>query len=126
MVKISKAIFKNSNKYLLLKRSINSKSFPGLWDFAGGKYNKGETPTESLIREVKEETTFIIEPGLELKQFQYKKDNWNLIFYYFEPKVLKGKLKLSNEHSEYKWFTPKEMSILDLHPSVALFFSIRS
>jgi 8-oxo-dGTP diphosphatase len=56
-----KAAIKDGNKYLILKRSPTSQTYPDCWDFPGGKMEKGEDVAKGLEREVKEET------GLKIK-----------------------------------------------------------
>jgi len=64
MVKIiQKAVIKDGEKYLILKRSKSAKYFPECWDFPGGKLEPGESGEEGIIREVKEETTLDVEVG---------------------------------------------------------------
>lgn len=122
MTKISKSVIQKDGKYLLLKRSTESKSFPGLWDFAGGKDDPGETPEQSVIRETKEETTFDIDPGPMVKETEYHDDQFDLLLRYFEPTVISGELTLSHEHTEIKWVSQDEIVDLETHPSVPLFF----
>ncbi|VEJ44800.1 8-oxo-dGTP diphosphatase MutT [Bartonella vinsonii] len=45
----------DQDKRVLLTERPQGKSLAGLWEFPGGKVEKGETPEESLIRELKEE-----------------------------------------------------------------------
>ncbi|MDC0449005.1 NUDIX hydrolase [bacterium] len=40
---------------------IYYKPYKGLWDFPAGKIEFGESPEECLIREVREETGFVVE-----------------------------------------------------------------
>jgi len=54
-------IFIRNNKVLLLKRSKSQKIWPGHWHCVTGSIEKGETPSEAIIREAKEEI------GLEIK-----------------------------------------------------------
>ncbi len=48
------ALVDNDGRVLLAQRP-EGKSMAGLWEFPGGKVEVGETPEESLIRELKEE-----------------------------------------------------------------------
>ncbi|MFA5022303.1 MAG: NUDIX domain-containing protein [Patescibacteria group bacterium] len=122
MIEISKAVIQKNGKFLLLKRASHSKSYPNMWDFAGGKHDAGETPEQSVIREVKEETAFDLDPGPEVKTIHYQDEQFDLLFHYFIPKNISGSLKISPDHSEYKWFTKKEVNFLKLHPAVKEYF----
>jgi len=122
MIEISKSVIQKDGKFLLLKRALSSKSYPGMWDFAGGKHDPGETPEQAVIRETREETSYEIDPGKEIKKEEYHDEQHDLLFHYFVPTVLSGKLKLSYDHSEFKWVTKSEMENFELHPSVKLFF----
>ncbi len=122
MIEISKAIIKKDDKYLLIKRASHSKSFPGTWDFPGGKIDPGETPGQAVVRGTMEEISFKIEPEEELKIAEYHDDEYNLLFYYFIPEVISGELKLSSEHSDFMWVTEEGAKELELNPCVELFF----
>ena len=124
MIEISKAVIEKEGKYLLLKRASHSKSYPDLWDFTGGKDDPGETHEESVIRETQEETSFVIDPGKEIKTIPYKDEKHDLLFHYFVPQPVEGEIKLSDDHSEYKWFSLEEIKILELHPAVRLYFGM--
>ena len=45
----------NSENYILISNRKNSSQFSGFWEFPGGKVEKGESLSEALIRETKEE-----------------------------------------------------------------------
>ncbi|WP_019220700.1 8-oxo-dGTP diphosphatase MutT [Bartonella senegalensis] len=45
----------DQNNHVLLTQRPQGKSLAGLWEFPGGKVEKGETPEASLIRELEEE-----------------------------------------------------------------------
>ena len=122
MLEISKAVIQKDGKFLLLKRASHSKSFPNLWDFAGGKHDLGETPEQAVLRETKEETSYEIEPGNEIRTEKYQDEKYDLLFHYFIPEIVSGELKLSYDHSEFRWLSEEEMDELELHPAVKLFF----
>ncbi len=50
------AVIKNNNKYLIINRSLYPPGYAGI----AGHVDKGETPEQGLIREVKEETNYEI------------------------------------------------------------------
>lgn len=46
----------NGNGKLYLSRRIQTDTFPGKWQFPGGKLDENENPIDGAIRETKEET----------------------------------------------------------------------
>jgi len=48
------ALIDRDNRVLIAQRPAG-KSMAGLWEFPGGKVNKGETPEAALVRELREE-----------------------------------------------------------------------
>lgn len=112
-------ILKENDLFLVVKRNENDDLYPGAWEFPGGHLEDGETLKVGLKRELEEEIGFT--------------DEFNPIIthYYDEIKEKKGELvhdleidflvnvdsskinvKLSNEHSDYKWVT-KDSDYLD-------------
>ncbi len=122
MIARSISVIKKESKYLLLKKVDTAKTFPGSWDFPGGKDDPGETPEESVVRETMEETSFEIDPGKEVMTKKYHDENFDLLFRYFTPKIISGELKLSEEHSDFAWVSEDELENYYLHPAVKLFF----
>jgi 8-oxo-dGTP diphosphatase len=53
---VAVALIDDDNRVLIAQRP-EGKSMAGLWEFPGGKVEKGETPEAALIRELKEELT---------------------------------------------------------------------
>jgi len=70
MKKIAAVILENDNKEILLYLRDNKPSipFPHYWDLFGGHIEKGETPKQALIREVKEELNY------DLKEYRFFKN----------------------------------------------------
>lgn len=93
-----------------------------MWDFPGGKDEPAETPTESVMRETKEETALDIAPGLEIERIEYEDNKHVLTFHYFTPNTVSGEIKLSPDHAEYRWLARQDIDKLELHPSVISFF----
>jgi len=104
-------VFKN-NEYLFLKRHIDDKYDPGCWDLPGGGINFNEQPLEAVIREVKEEVGIHIKPGKVLNVFGIPSEGGWSIEIYIEGKYLRGKIKLSSEHSNFIWVKKDEIKLL--------------
>ena len=76
MLKYTLCLIKNGDQFLLLNRL--KKPQMGTWNGVGGKIESGETPRESVIREIFEET------GILLKELVYA---GNVIFKSTEGRV---------------------------------------
>lgn len=97
-------IIDGDDRVLVLKRSDSDVHKAGIWEIPGGRLDLGENPFEGLKRETKEETGLDIEvfEPLAIKHFT-REDNQVITMIVFLCKALKGKIKLSKEHTEYEW-----------------------
>jgi 8-oxo-dGTP diphosphatase len=109
-------VFHPSRKgqFVILKRTPDSHSRPNDWDFPGGNVLFGELHQQSLLREVKEETQMAIK---DLKPVQVKTDfNFDQQIYFIfvghQAVANSTKVRLSQEHTEYKWVTLPEFNAL--------------
>ena len=48
---------------VLMQRRPEGKALAGLWEFPGGKIERGESPEMALCRELHEELGIVVEPG---------------------------------------------------------------
>ncbi|MEK9201264.1 MAG: NUDIX domain-containing protein [Patescibacteria group bacterium] len=132
----AKALIKNSQgKYLVLKRFSADTTEPSKWDIPGGKLDSFEVLSESLKREVFEETSLVVKitkPTLYLHSHVLNKGKYqgfSFIEIISEAEVTAGKIKLSLEHDSYRWISPTELLELDLSthlrlPLTEIFLSI--
>jgi len=110
MVVIVKGIILNENKVLILKRSDKDRINPGKWEFVGGKINFNETLEDALKREVMEEASIDIVIDEILYATNYKTNSSrNDVVIVYKCHSINNNVKLSNEHSEFKWVTEEEM-----------------
>jgi ADP-ribose pyrophosphatase YjhB (NUDIX family) len=108
-------------KILLTRRSDN-----GRWCLPGGRMESGESVVETCIRETLEET------GLEVRIIrllgvyssphrlvEYSDGNrYQIVALNFEAEPIGGTLSLSDETTEYGYFTPEEiwqMDVMETH-----------
>jgi len=98
-------LYTEDDKVLLLKRSDYMEKHAGEWDLPGGHILEGEALEDGLLREVWEETGLRIKDPVKL----HSRGNDT----YYKALLPDGEIKLSNEHTEHKMHTLKEMEDLD-------------
>ena len=104
---VSKVIIKWKDKCLVLKRSDN-----GHWELPGGHLNVSESFRKGAKREVYEETR------IKLSKLKLVLQQREFCLYTARPKVIK--VKISHEHTDYKWVKNKELLKLNLSKATKL------
>ena len=114
------ALIDGHGRVLLQKRRAGGRH-GGLWEFPGGKVERGEAPESALVREIAEELAIVVavadlraagetrelsasqseRPALVLKL--YRCARWS-----GEPRC--------QDAEEFGWFTPSEAAVLDVPP----------
>lgn len=111
----SACVVLNKNKEILLvKRSSVTTWEPNKFAFVGGKVDENETPDEAVIREVFEETSIL----LKTMKFAFSKHDGSFDVFFYVGISDNNDVKLSNEHTEYVWAKPEDLSSYDLVPSL--------
>lgn len=116
----------NNGKYLLSKRL--SKHYNGYYSVPGGKVDFGELPSETIIREVKEETNITLDSVIPLNivASHSKGDDQYLCFWFSAPLPRNMDADISfietdkngNPKTEkWTWFSSEEMEKLQLFPN---------
>ena len=97
-------IVDENNNLLVLKREKNDVHMPEIWEIPGGRLELGENPIEGLKREAKEETGIDVDVShpLNVKHF-IRQDGQIITMIIFLCKPLSKDVKISNEHSEFRW-----------------------
>lgn len=112
-------ILRDNDLFLVVKRNENDDLYPGVWEFPGGHLEDGETLKDGLKRELMEEIGYTEDFNPIITHYfdEVKEKNDELIHDLeidFIVNVDKSKInvKLSEEHSDYKWVT-KDSDYLD-------------
>lgn len=98
-----------NGKFLMLKRSATKNWAPSCWGLPSGKIELNESPLEAVIRETREESGIILENPDYLHILFVKFKEAERIYHVFKKEVGEiPEVLLSDEHTEYRWFTPEE------------------
>ncbi|GAA4897421.1 (deoxy)nucleoside triphosphate pyrophosphohydrolase [Tessaracoccus lubricantis] len=101
---------------ILAARRSEAMSLPGLWEFPGGKIEPGETPQETLRREIDEELGCTVEVGdfLTRTEHQYSFGLVDLSTYWC--RIVDGEPE-PTEHAEVRWVDADELAGLEWAPA---------
>ena len=100
----------------------------GLWALPGGGHDPGESISQTVVREVREETGY----DVEVQALTGIYTNPNHVMAYddgevrqqfsiaFRARLIGGELRTSSESSEVVWLTVDEIAQLDMHPSMRM------
>ena len=108
----------NSENYILISNRKNSSQFSGFWEFPGGKVEKGESLSEALIRETKEELGLNLNPSC-ISPLTFSVDRMEeqeTLLLLFICRKWEGQPK-SMEGQELKWIKPLDLSQYKMPPA---------
>lgn len=103
---------------VLLTQRPEGKSLAGLWEFPGGKVDPGETPEESLIRELHEELGITVKPDClaPLTFASHTYETFHLLMPLFICRRYEG-IPRPMEGQTLKWVKPKDMRDYPMPPA---------
>lgn len=109
------AIIKYGDKFLIIKRNANEIAHPGKWAIPGGKAERGESITDVLGREIKEEVGLDIDDEKEfIRDYTFvRPDGHNVIGFTFLVTATSDNVKLGKDFDDFKWILPKELEEYD-------------
>lgn len=104
------ALIEKDNQYLVLRRSPEKDVGGNIWEFITGRLEEEEDPAIGVLREVKEEVDLDVEIIMPINtSFFYRgSKDFPMVFIVYWCRYLKGEVKLSWEHTEYKWISLDE------------------
>ncbi len=101
------AVIRKEGKILALRRKEGEK-MAGLWEFPGGKIRENENPENTLVREIEEELTIIVNPDRALTPVDFEYPEFFIHLIPFDCTWLKGKITLS-VHDQYQWLSDDDL-----------------
>ena len=94
-------------KFLICQRPAN-KSNALLWEFAGGKVEPGETKSEALVREIREELGIVVSVGDVYTELSHEYPDITVHLTLFQAEIKEG-VPVRKEHHDLRWIEPEEI-----------------
>ncbi len=113
-VRVVAAVIRDGDKFFATARGYGE--YKGWWEFPGGKIEKGETPQQALVREIKEELAATIEVGELIDTIEYDYPTFHLSMDCFWAKFVEGELILK-EAEAARWLTHDELLSVNWLPA---------
>ncbi|MGW3916467.1 NUDIX domain-containing protein [Streptomyces sp. NPDC005070] len=113
----------DAGEVLMIQRSDN-----GRWALPGGGHDVGESISDTVVREVWEETGIKAEvldisgiytdPGHVMRYDDGEvRQQFSICF---RARLVGGEVRTSNETTQVRWVAPADLSTLDVHPTMRL------
>lgn len=115
MVEVAAALIEDGDRFMICRRPL-SKARGGLWEFAGGKLENGETGEHALIRECREELAVTVQPTGVFSEVVHEYPDIKIHLTLYRARITGGEPVLL-EHSELKWILPCEIELYDFCPA---------
>lgn len=114
-VEVVAALIRDKDRFLICRRPAN-KARGLLWEFVGGKVEKGETKEQALIRECMEELALTVEPHGVFTEVVHAYPDITVRLTLFNCTVISGHAQLL-EHADMRWITKDEIPDYDFCPA---------
>ena len=115
MVEVVAALIWDKDKFLICQRPAN-KARALLWEFVGGKVEKGETKEQALIRECKEELNITLNVGDVYMEVVHGYPDIIVHLTLFNATIAAG-VPQKLEHNDIKWIKPAEIPNYNFCPA---------
>lgn len=115
MIEVVAALIWDNNKFLICQRPKN-KACELLWEFVGGKVEKGETKEHALIRECKEELDITLSVGEIFTEVIHTYPDITVHLTLFNATIAEGQPKMI-EHNDIKWIQISEIDDFEFCPA---------
>ena len=117
MVEVVAALIWDRDKFMICRRP-KKKARALLWEFVGGKVEKGETKEQALIRECREELDITVSVGSEFMSVTHEYPDITVHLTLFNATIKEGEPKLI-EHCGLRWITSAEIPNYEFCPADA-------
>jgi A/G-specific adenine glycosylase len=98
---VTAAVIRKRGRILIAQRPVGG-MLGGLWEFPGGKVERGESPEKCLRREIKEELGVEIEVGQPVTQVKHAYTHFRITLHAFECRLVSGRPRAIHV-ADWRW-----------------------
>lgn len=111
-IEVVAAVIVSEGRIFACRRSADRSA--GLkWEFPGGKVERGESPSDALVRELREELDVVVYVGGLIHRGTTKVGETLIDLTCFEAALVDVAPERSTDHDQLGWFLPQELIGLD-------------
>ena len=115
MTEVVAALIWDKGRFMICQRPAH-KARGLLWEFVGGKVEKGETREQALIRECREELDIELKVNDVFMDVVHEYPDITVHLTLFNSEIAQGEPKML-EHNDIKWITPAEIENYSFCPA---------
>lgn len=115
MTEVVAALIWQEDRFMICRRPAH-KARGLLWEFVGGKVEKGESGEEALARECREELDVTVTVKDIFMQVVHEYPDLTVHLVLYNATIAEGTPK-KLEHDDIKWITPDEIADFDFCPA---------
>lgn len=115
MTQVVAALIWENDRFMICRRPAH-KARGLLWEFVGGKVEKGETKQQALVRECTEELAITVSVGDVFMELTHEYPDLTVHLTLFNASIAEGVPQLL-EHCDLKWISPAEIEDYDFCPA---------
>ena len=115
MVEVVAALIVKDGRFMICQRPANKKR-AFLWEFVGGKVERGETKEQALIRECREELGVTVRPGALFCEVDHDYPDISVRLSVYYADIVEGEPQ-KLEHEDIRWITTCEIPLYEFCPA---------
>jgi 8-oxo-dGTP diphosphatase len=116
VVEVAAALVQDeAGRYLITRRGARS-HLAGLWEFPGGKRERGETLEECLRRELAEELGADFRIGQRVETLTWRYPEKTVVLHFFRCQLVRGPVQ-PRERQAYTWVEPARLNDYEFPPA---------
>jgi A/G-specific adenine glycosylase len=104
---VGAAVLRSRGKVLIARR-LEGRLLGGLWEFPGGKRERGESLAACVRRELKEELGITVGVGARLGVFRHAYTHYRVTVHAYECSARRGR-PVARVHSAVRWVRPEQL-----------------